>query len=884
MNFLYKRPRLLVGIILAITVFFAFQLTKIELDNNNYRFIPKTNPARVTSESIDNVFGNQIVVLVGFERQYDSVIEADFIHRLSEFTEIIEVMPLVKSVDSIVSADFITGKDSSIVVESVVPKGFSGIDAEVQEVKERLLSWDMYDRAFISEDFKSTQVMISLDVTSEEAGSAEALSIFKVIKKEAHSLFTDGDTRISITGLPVFSATINNAMLSDLWILIPLVVFVVLFALFFSFKRGFAVIISLVTVIIATIWSVGAMPLFGIKLSILTTVLPVILVAVGSAYGIHVVSHYVDARDSNGELDVESHKKLVLDVVKKMRKPVFLAALTTFVGFISFSFTSVIPIREFGYFASFGVIVAFVIAITMIPCLLLMRGPAPLKPKVTFGKRLHMDESTNGLDSAIAESFLPLIRSKRKIVVIAAGIVLISIVGLTHIIVDNVLVEYFKPNTDIALSDSFIREKFGGSKIVSLVVKSEEPGGVLAPDVLCAMDGLSQYLENEIPEVGKVTSFTDLVKRINQVYNADESPLGIKVADSSVSPESGGSFGFDDFGFGDFDSFESAPVATTSANSSVDSDSLPLLPLTMEDLALAFDTSVKNAAVSPLDVKSLIREVKKSVNFDGASYYEIPSDPAKYGKEDAEGLKAIISNYMMLLSGDISSFANDPLEPTEIRMNVQMRTVGFIDTNRAVEAIHNYVEAKFPKNVDVMVGGFAMVEGALNELVVQSQLLSVAISLLMVFLILSVSYKSAVAGIIGIIPLAFSILINFAVMGFAGIKLNIGTALVASVAVGVGVDYIIHYLAAYYREYQASGGKGNFLEKTYLGSGKAILINAISVGAGFAVLGLSNFNILAQFGMLIALTMGTSSLSALILLPVLLNWIKPAFVTKGVIK
>lgn len=888
MNFIYKRPRLLVGIILVITVFFAFQLTRIELDNNNYRFIPKSNPARVTAEAIDKEFGNQILVLVGFERRYDSIIEADFLHRLSEFTTTLESMPLVKSVQSIVSADFITGRDSSIVVETVVPKNFSGTEAEVQEVKDRLLSWDMYDRALISDDLKSTQIIIALDVTSEEAGKPEALAVFKEIKKDANKLFSEKETRISITGLPVFSATINDSILSDLWVLIPLVVLVVLLSLFFSFKRGFAVIISLVTVIIATIWSVGAMPLFGVKLSILTTVLPVILVAVGSAYGIHVVSHYIDARDENGELNAESHKKLVLGVVKKMRRPVFLAALTTFVGFISFSFTSVIPIREFGYFASFGVIVSFVIAITMIPSLFLIRGPKPLKPKMKFGKRLYMDDSPHGFDSAIADSFIPIIRGKRKIVGIALIIVLFSIYGLTKIVVDNILVEYFKKDTDIALSDSFIREKFGGSKLVSVVVKSEEPGGVLAPDVLTAMDGLAMYLEKDVPEVGKVTSFTDLVKRINQVYNADESPLGLK-AITPVSPVSsasaqGESFGFGDFGFGDFGSFESDSPDASQFDLSEDLDSRSSFPLSLEELAVALDASVKSSSVSPLNTKALVNELKKAVNLDGASYYEIPSNPEKYGKKDAEGLKSIISNYMMLLSGDISSFANDPLEPTEVRMNVQMRTIGQIDTDRAVRAINEYVEAKFPKNVEVIVGGFAMVEGALNELVVQSQLVSVGISLLMVFLILSVSYKSAAAGLIAIVPLAFSILINFAVMGFTGIKLNIGTALVASVAVGVGVDYIIHYLAAYSREYRASGGQGDFLVKTYLGSGKAILINAVSVGAGFAVLGLSNFNILAQFGLLIALTMATSSLSALIILPVLLNWIKPAFLKKGVSK
>jgi len=162
---------------------------------------------------------------------------------------------------------------------------------------------------------------------------------------------------------------------------------------------------------------------------------------------------------------------------------------------------------------------------------------------------------------------------------------------------------------------------------------------------------------------------------------------------------------------------------------------------------------------------------------------------------------------------------------------------------------------------------------------VQSQLISIIISLVMVFLIISISYRSAMAGAISIVPLSLSILLNFAVMAFLGIKLNIGTALVGSVAIGIGVDYIIHYLAAYYREWQIS--KEGFLARAYGSSGKAIMINAISVGAGFGVLALSEFNILAQFGLLVALTMATASLSALIVLPVLLNWLKPNFLNKG---
>jgi predicted RND superfamily exporter protein len=132
---------------------------------------------------------------------------------------------------------------------------------------------------------------------------------------------------------------------------------------------------------------------------------------------------------------------------------------------------------------------------------------------------------------------------------------------------------------------------------------------------------------------------------------------------------------------------------------------------------------------------------------------------------------------------------------------------------------------------------------------------------------------------VGSIPLLISILINFAVMGFLGIKLNLGTSLVASVSVGIGIDYAIHFIDAYKREYRASNGE-EFLRRAFEGSGKAIVINAVSVGAGFAVLALSRFNILADLGLLICLTMFTSALISLTVIPALLSVLNPRFVKR----
>jgi predicted RND superfamily exporter protein len=232
----------------------------------------------------------------------------------------------------------------------------------------------------------------------------------------------------------------------------------------------------------------------------------------------------------------------------------------------------------------------------------------------------------------------------------------------------------------------------------------------------------------------------------------------------------------------------------------------------------------------------------------------------------------------VLLSGSIDDYANDPLEPTAIRTVVQLRTTGDEDTKAAVAQLRAYIDANFPKNVTVSVGGPALVESALSFLVVQSQIVSVVISILIVFIIVSVSYKSLIAGLVGSLPLIISILIDFAVMGFMGIKLNLGTSLVASVSVGIGIDYAIHFIDAYKREYSATNGQGDFLRQAFTSSGMAIIINAVSVGAGFAVLCFSRFNILIDLGLLIALTMFTSAIASLTVIPALLAIVKPKFI------
>jgi predicted RND superfamily exporter protein len=806
----------------------------------------------------------------------------------------VEAVDLVKKTDSILSTQYITSDSESIIVTDLVDENFSGTAEEIVELKRRIASWDMYRGALVSDDLSSTQIVVQLNATVEHSGDPEVMAALLGIRGMAKEAFA-GSAEVYTAGQSVVSASLTESAYADIQILIPLAAVVLLGILVISFRRFTYVTLPLLAVAVSVIWSVGAMPLFGVRLTLMCMILPVILIAVGSAYGVHLVSHYKDDIEGNS-FTIDEHREFVFNLVRRLIKPVFLAALTTFAGFISFVFAPLTSMRDFGIFSSIGVIIAFLAAVTLIPAILIIRGPRAVKlTEQKAARRGNRHANAPGSKSFLSSAMTNLVNRKKPLVsAVTVLVVAVSIAGSARIVADNSMIEFFNPASEVNRSDRFIREHFGGSTQIIVSVEAENTETLLHPQTLTAAENFCAYLRERVPDVGKVTGFPDLIKRMNQMFNVDEPPEGIRqtarIAESEDTAFGFGDFGFDDFGDFGFDGAEAGGVAGadyagspaapaeggsagTQGRSRGGGFSLPASSETPITFAMLNAAIGNNAAMSADD---LVRELERMTNYAGYSYYEIPADPARYGKETEEELGRLVANYLVLLAGDADEgFSNDPLEPTAFEIVVLVNSKWQADTNKVVDAINRYVAANFPKNVNVLVGGGAMQEGALAALVLNSQIVSIFITVLIVFLIVAFSNKSAAAGLISALPLSITILCNFAVMGFLHITLNMATALISSLIVGIGIDYTIHFMEAYKREFRAGG---DYLYRTYTTSGKAILINAVSVGASFAVITFSQFRIVGQFGILVCQSMFISAVVSLTVIPVLLESIRPKFI------
>ncbi|MFP4021974.1 MAG: efflux RND transporter permease subunit, partial [Halanaerobium sp.] len=291
------------------------------------------------------------------------------------------------------------------------------------------------------------------------------------------------------------------------------------------------------------------------------------------------------------------------------------------------------------------------------------------------------------------------------------------------------------------------------------------------------------------------------------------------------------------------------------------------------------NAAFSRAEKKDLNARELIDLLEKEMNYKAAAYYEIPSDLKKYNAASKKNLQNLVSQYLLLYSGSVDDLINDQLEPDKAQMLIQLNDPSNLVAEKVRKEIYDYSD-DLPENYELTVSGNATMALEANNLIVSSQTRSIMISFIIVFLIVAISFRSIIAGIYGIIPLAFSLIINFGLMGHLGIKLDVGTSMVASIAIGIGVDYTIHFLHSYHAERLKDDDLYSVTQKTLTTTGKAIIFNAISVAAGFLVLLFSNFYPLIYLGFLIAVTMFTSSIASLTVLPLLLNMFKPKFIRK----
>jgi len=263
-----------------------------------------------------------------------------------------------------------------------------------------------------------------------------------------------------------------------------------------------------------------------------------------------------------------------------------------------------------------------------------------------------------------------------------------------------------------------------------------------------------------------------------------------------------------------------------------------------------------------------IKTMHMAMNNDGISFFRIPSNPLD------------IIDYLEIYSGDDED-SDGRFDEFESFVDIDFRTcnllarlgekedyhVGTTEIINIADEIASYLDRTLPEGASYTISGFPMMDAKLVHYIVTGQLQSLFLSLLVVGLIVALLFRQMKAGPLALIPMSVAVIINFGVMGWLRINLDMATSVIAAITIGIGVDDTIHFLNTF-RHNRARGlSVDETIRNTLAVSGKAILFTSLALVFGFSILITSNFLPIALFGILTATTMINTTIGALLVLP-----------------
>ncbi|MEO8040254.1 MAG: outer membrane lipoprotein-sorting protein [Betaproteobacteria bacterium] len=274
-----------------------------------------------------------------------------------------------------------------------------------------------------------------------------------------------------------------------------------------------------------------------------------------------------------------------------------------------------------------------------------------------------------------------------------------------------------------------------------------------------------------------------------------------------------------------------------------------------------------------VSIVDFIKRMNKAMNGDDPSYDAIPNSGD------------LVAQYLLLYSssgdpGDFDSYVDTGYRNALVTIYVKTDRTAYAQD--IIARLREFAPKQFGPGIEVSVGGGTSATVALTETMVREKALNIVQIMAAVLLITSLVFRSLLAGVLVLIPVAAAVLVNFGIMGLTGIPLQIGTALVSAMAVGIGADYGIYMSYRMREELRKGGDEREALQRAFRSAGKATLFVSSAVAGGFGLLMFSwGFWIHFYMGFLIATAMLVSSLAALTLLPALVFTLRPRFVFEG---
>ena len=840
--------------VLALTVAMAFGLPNFKLDASADSLTLEHDDDLNYFREVVQRYGSDNFLIVTFSPKEGDLFDEENLQLLSSLRDELAAIKGVESMLSLLDVPLLYSPKISVAdLKNELNTLLSpGVDRQL--AREEFLNSPIYKNLILSADGQTTGMLATLELDQKYLDLVSARDALRLIKSnqdltleqqieldrvsqefldyrtakatQSHQLVADVRNLMSgyrdrattfLGGPDMITADMVDFIKSDLATFgIGILIFVIV-TLAIIFRQLRWVVLPLSTCALCLIIILGFLSWIDWRLTVISSNFVALLLIITLALTMHLIVRYRELHRSQPDATQE---QLVTATVTSMAKPCLYTVLTTMVAFLSLVVSNIRPVIDFGWMMTMGISLALVIAFIIIPAGMMLLG----KGNNTGGN----DNSASV--TAVFSNFTE--RHGSAVLLIALGLGILSVVGITRLEVENRFIDYFRSNTEIYQGMEIIDASLGGTTPMDIILQAPT---FAEPEQSGAFE--SEYSDNEYGD----DEYAD------DAFGED--------AFANVEAET------DDYGDDPFGDDAFGTEADSGDNSAKLKDTYWFTSTGLADLAKlqAYIESLPEVG----KVSSLVQiyDVASDLSGHKLNDFEIAFMRKSFGPE--------IYNQM------VSPYLIEDIDEARIQLRA-METEGLLRRADLLEKIRDYaVNEVGIAPEDIRFTGLLVLYNNMLQSLYKSQILTLGAVFVGIMLMFLVLFRSAKISVIAIVPNFLAAGIVLGGMGLTGIPLDMMTITIAAITVGIGVDHAIHYITRFQREFSIDGDYIASMHRAHASIGLALFYTAITIIVGFSILALSNFIPSIYFGLLTGLAMTAALLGSMTLLPKLILIAKP---------
>ena len=488
LKYVVCHPWRIILFIALLTLVFAWQIPQLRFETSIYDLTIEDLPQTREYNAFKKIFGcEEIVLVVARTSSVFDVTTFENIDRLVDQFKKIKGVRRVISLPDIKRAMDITEKWT------------------LSDFKREIAPVTLLEKNIISKDGKTTVITLILEDLKQKDLVIKEIQALIETEKAAQPMYQ--------IGMPVVSMALTHFTEKDFMRLPPITFLLIMVTLFLLFRNLRGMLIPAGSVLIALIWTFGLMAWTGTPLSLLIMIVPIFLIAVGTAYCMYVFPEYALAQKT-----CETPKDASLKCFMQLGFPTFLAVFTTTIGLGSLLINKISEIQHFALFSCFGILAMLLILVSFLPAVMALL-PFSLKNGTTKSK-----PHENLLDRFLRGIIQLNLKHRKWTLGLIALIAFLGVFGISRLQVETNPMDFFKKNTSISQNFNDIYRDMAGSFPMNVAINSHQDDYFENPEHLKQIAGLQDYL-SKLPGIDKTISFCDYLKLVNYATNQYQDEL-----------------------------------------------------------------------------------------------------------------------------------------------------------------------------------------------------------------------------------------------------------------------------------------------------------------------------------------------------------------------